>query len=122
MPNGDIHYVGAVQKADKESFFKANCEVGKYVCSVYTPWKSFANEITLVAYGVAEVQINNIMSKDVPPNFYKNLVKSKASLDKLEGKDYSSQGEPNIKYKFEHSGDGFGYFFFENYSQATTIE
>ena len=57
-----------------------------------------------------------------PSNFIEGILTSKALLNPLEGLNYfTSQGEPNISYKFEHCSDGFGYFLFDNQSRGTTL-
>ena len=49
------------------------------------------------------------------------MLVQKANLDKSSMKYYEKQGEPNIGYMFEHCNDGFGFFYFENNSNSTTL-
>jgi hypothetical protein len=44
-----------------------------------------------------------------------------ASSDKTGFNWYSQQNEPQIGYKFLHCKDGFGFFYFQNDSLATTL-
>lgn len=120
--NGQITYVGAMQKADKEAWLEANCIVGKYYCSVYTPWKSFVDEITISSYGPGELQFNPINESKIQKNYYHSIVASKSvSSNDSAWKNFSQQNEPKIKYKFEHGGDGFGFFNFINDSESTSM-
>lgn len=119
--DGKVVYVGAAQKADKESWFESTCVPGKYICSIYTPWISFVDEITLSSYGPEEVTFSALEEVDVPKNYYQKLVASKCVNDKTGWKDYASQGHHDIMYKFEHGSDGFGFFNFVNDSETTSL-
>ena len=114
--------MGAIQKADKESWFKASCIPGKYICSIYTPWKSFVNEITLASFGPEELRFTILPIARVPKDFYQKLVQNKAVQTDDNWKDFASQGQAKIRYKFEHSGNGFGFFTFENNSETTELK
>jgi hypothetical protein len=116
---GNLIYMGAIQRADKEAWFKASCPAGRYFCSVYTPWSSFVNEITLATYGPQLINLQSVSESSMPKDYYQNLVKDKALKDETGWKDYNAQSQPKIRYKFEHGGDGFGFFFFENNSEST---
>lgn len=117
-----IIYVGAVQKEDKEAWFEANCTPGTYYVSVYTPWISFVSEFTLGIYGPKEILISEVTNNSIPKDFYKKLVASKAEANDSDWKNFAVQGHTDIKYKFEHSNDGFGYFFFKNDSEDTDYQ
>ena len=120
--SGKLIYVGSIQKCDKESWFKATCQKGTYYCSIFTPWKSFVNEITWSSYGPAEVHLTALDEKNISVSMiYQEMITDKACKDLTGFKDYAAQSEPKIRYKFEHSNDGFGYFYFENNSENTTI-
>lgn len=119
---GKITYLGAIQKADKEAWFKTYCTPGIYYCSVYTPWKSFVNQITIATYGPQEVTMKPISEKDIPFKYYQKLVENKAQKSTSVWKDFAKQGYADVKYKFEHGNDGFGYFYFENNSTDTELK
>jgi len=114
MDGDQIIYVGATQKANKEAWFEATCTPGRYICSIYTPWISFVDEITLASYGPEEIQFNILKETLVPTHYYQKLVVSKANRSESDWKDFSAQGHARIRYKFEHGNDGFGFFCFEN--------
>lgn len=120
--DGRINYLGAIQKADKESWFKAYCTKGKYYCSVYTPWQSFVNQITIAAYGAASLDLKPVTQDAMPVNYYQKLVENKAQKSQAVWKDFGGQGHADIRYKFEHGNDGFGYFYFENKSPDTELK
>lgn len=117
-----ITYLGAMQKADKESWFKAYCTKGVYFISVYTPWKSFVNQITIASYGPETIHLKLLPNDQLPVNYYKKLVENKAQKSLSPWKDFDRLGYANIRYKFEHGNDGFGYFYFENKSLDTEFK
>jgi len=118
--NGKGKYVGAIQKADKEAWFKATCEPGEYYCIVYTPWKSFTNEITWSSYGPQEIELRKITERELKPDIFTGVIQDKATRDQTGFNNYAQHGEPDIRYKYENGNDGIGYFYIENNSKGST--
>jgi hypothetical protein len=78
------------------------------------------NQFTITTYGQGPVDFE--LSETAPPeDLLENLLTEKAKLNRSGMKYYHAQNQPQIGYKFEHCNDGFGYFYFENGSNDTTL-
>lgn len=67
--NGKSKYVGMCQKADKEMFFKANCQPGKYVAVVEAKWRRKVNQFVFSSYGPGNINIGEHKETKVPDTF-----------------------------------------------------
>jgi len=114
-------YVGSVSKADKEMWFKAQCQPGKYIAYVMTPWKRKVNEFSFSVYGLDETEIELVDKTAVPTTFLECVMIEKAKKDKGTLRNYAAQGEPDIFYKFENGSDSIGYFYFNNKSKQSQL-
>jgi hypothetical protein len=107
--------MGSVQKADKEAWFKSTLQPGSYYICMYTPWTSFVDLVTLASYGPEEITFTALEKHEEPANFYQKVVADKAANDDAcKWTPIAKEKYPNIRYKFSHSANGFGYLHFEN--------
>jgi hypothetical protein len=74
----------------------------------------------LSSYGPAEVDFMPHPA-NFPPNFIEDVLSSLAKRDQSDFTWYADQNEPEIGYKFQFCKDGFGFFYFENGSDETTL-
>jgi len=121
-PN-NFDYIGANIKADKENWIGQLMMPGKYYVIVKCPWRSFVNEFSFSVYGPDKTDILQISESELPPNFIQNVLISHAGEDsdtKLNS--FSQSGQPDIFYKTYDNRGGFGYIYFENKSQDTTLD
>lgn len=116
-----MKYVGSVSKADKEMWFKAECEPGSYIAYVMTPWKRNVNEFGFAVYGESQTSFELIDKNSIPNSFLECVMTEKARADRGSLKTYESKGHPDIAYKFESGGDSLGYFYFKNQSADTQL-
>lgn len=114
-------YIGSVSKADKEMWFKSQCEPGNYIAYVMTPWKRKVNEFSFSVYGLSHTSIDLVDKTAVPPTFLECIMMEKAKKDKSGLRSYAAQGEPEIYYKFENGSDSLGYFYFSNKSNQSQL-
>lgn len=78
------------------------------------------DQFTIASYGPELIDFD--LKPRLPPNnLLEKMLIQKACLDKGSMKYYEKQGEPKIGYMFEHCNDGFGFFYFENGSNSTTL-
>ena len=119
--SGNMKYLGSVAKADKEMWFKAPCQPGKYLAYIMTPWKRNVNEFSFSVYGPAATNVSLVPKPEVPSTLLECLMLEKAKKDESSLKNFSGQGEPNIFYKFESGSDSLGYFYFTNKSKDSQL-
>ena len=119
---GGFSFVGSVCKADNEMWFMADCQPGRYVAKVSTPWVGNERKFSLATYGPQATSIQEIPSGQAPQNLVESALCDKANQDSANFKNYSSQGHPGIFYKFEIASDSFGYFYFLNQSEKTKLD
>lgn len=75
--------------------------------------------MTLCLYGPGNSDIIELRSKQVPGDFFERVFMDKAKKNN-EMKTYNT--DKKIGYKVEHSDIGYGYFYFENYSEKFNTE
>jgi hypothetical protein len=64
--NGKGTFVGANQEAEHQTWFKGECVAGHtYYTQVFTPWKSFVNQVTFAVYGLQEVSVMKILREQM---------------------------------------------------------
>lgn len=119
--SGKMTYVGSVSKADKEMWFKAPCQAGRFLAYIMTPWKRNVNEFSLSVYGPGSTQINLLQKDQVPATLLECLMLEKAKKSSSDLKSFAPQGEPNVFYKFESGSDSLGYFYFQNKSNDSQL-
>lgn len=119
--SGKMTYLGSISKADKEMWFKAPCQPGKFLAYIMTPWKRNVNEFSFSVYGPGNTHINLLQKSQVPSTLLECLMLEKAKKTSDGMKSFSPQGEPNIFYKFETGSDSLGYFYFQNKSKDTQL-
>ena len=118
--NDNVEYIASKQSADKDSWFNAYCKVGTYYLILYTPWVSFVNEVTWSSYGPEDVALTCAHPSKLPHKLLQKAIISQ--INKLELKNFSKQGYSRIRYTYEKSDEGFGYFYFDNQSDATVAD
>jgi len=120
---GDGNFIGALQEAKREAWFKAECVIGKtYYVQMFTPWKSFVNQITFTIYGRQEIKPTRLAKKDTDLAHMTDVIREKAYSNPEEGfNTWEENGHPEMVYKFEDTELGFGYFYFENSSEDTQL-
>ncbi|HAO22905.1 MAG TPA: hypothetical protein DCQ37_22125, partial [Desulfobacteraceae bacterium] len=119
--NGSFKFIGSATKADKEMWFKANCEPGRYVAYVLTPWRRKVNEFSISVYGKSATNFNKIDLSNLPPTFFESLLMERTKKDKNTIRCFDAQGEPKIMYKLATEQDGFGCCYFSNESEETQL-
>jgi hypothetical protein len=121
--NGDGWFVGANQEADSECWFKGECLPGHtYYVQLFTPWKSFVNQLTFSVYGPQEISLTKITRNDMNQTHFTDVFQEIAEFKGDEGfQDFADKGHADIRYKFEDTDMGYGYFYFENMSKTTQL-
>ena len=75
--NGKGSFVGANQEAEPQTWFKGKCLPGHtYYAQLFTPWKSFVNQVTLTVYGPKEVSVMKIKKKQVVGTSFTDVFQS----------------------------------------------
>ena len=121
IENGQNKYVGMVQNAEKEMFFKACCTPGKYIAVVEAKWRRNVNQFVFSTYGTANVNLGNAVEASVPDSYMLDILIQKARAEPTKFLNFQEKGYANIFYRFEHSNDGFGYFYFLNQNPTATL-
>lgn len=121
LGHGKMKYIGSVSKSDKEMWFKANCEAGKYMAYVMTPWKRNVNEFSFSVYGPDATTIDLVRKEQVPPALLDCIMIEKAKKSSSGLRSFEQQGESEILYKFESGSDSLGYFYFTNKTKSTQL-
>lgn len=73
-------------------------------------------------YGPGKVEFEAKTTSILPDDFVLKTLLNLAQQDKSNLIWYNGQGEPKIGYKFLHCKDGFGFFYFENGSESTSLK
>lgn len=116
-------YIGSIQKGSRESWFRCDCTAGKYYCMITTPWKtSYVNQITWTSYGEHWIEGQKVENANDVEEHYKSILRFRAQSDLTKFMTCESVGEPNIRKRWDHSNDGFGYFYFENDTKDAIME
>lgn len=113
--------IGSCSRKDKEYWFKAPCKPGKYFASIFTPWESHSKTICFTTYGPGEVQARRLPKGGLRSEWISEAIGNDAITSTEGWRPYTSQGEKDIAYKFEHGGAGIGYFAFRNNSRGSTL-
>lgn len=120
---GDGWFVGGNQEASREAWFKAECLPGRtYYVQLFTPWKSIVNQVTFAVYGPQEISLTKIAKNDMNMTHFTDVFQDIAEFNEDEGfEDFKDRGHGDIRYKFEDTDLGYGYFYFENNSKDTQL-
>ena len=120
VPGSKPKFIGMVTKADKELWFKANCDSGNYVAWIHTPWVSFINQFTFSTYGPTKIDFRMTGPSRVPRDFLDIML-----LNERENGDgmtyYGSRGHPEIGYCCVRNICNLDYFYFRNDSKDTIL-
>lgn len=80
------------------------------------------NEFSLSTYGPSEVQFAPRLPSVLPANFLNETLINLAQKDKSTIQWMTKQNQPKIGSKFLKCDDGFGFYYFENGSEDTTLQ
>ena len=121
-PTGEFLHIDGIQKSEREVFVRCACSnPGEYMAYIRANWKTNIDKFSISAYGPDQVVLEH-----VSPRAYLNglslnsIYKDRARKWAKPYKDFSEYGEPKIKYFFDETKDGFGYFYFVNDSDDDT--
>lgn len=116
---GKVQYelVGDICKKGGDGYFEYDCLPGTYYASVFTPWESHSNIITLSTYGPAKVIIK--LEEDY---FIKNeWIEEAIAYNQVKNDQLTPYYKNEIYFKFEKSS-AIGYIAFQNISTDVVMD
>ena len=120
--NGELEYLIGKMKSDRDMWEEIVLESGDYFVYIEVDWSGESYPIVINAYGESKAMFVR-EEKETYPKF-KFLEEVYMSCAKKVGKknDYSTEGAP-LCYKYsDMCPEGYGYNYFENFSDDATIK
>lgn len=122
-----IKYIEGLSSSRLNTFIELeNLTPGKYILMTTTHWKTEIVQACLSCYSPEPVLLNKLhMTRDERFDLLSKLYISRASQTSNKSEDVLRivpHIDPNIGYKHQILEDGFGFFFFVNFSNTKTVK
>jgi hypothetical protein len=114
---GQMKYVEGFGEATRDPWLKTTLKAGSYFAIVYTNWNSANENLTFWAYGARNISIRKVEKKEnleKATEYMTSILIDKALASKDKWTAMSNPKLSQVRYKFEHTSDGYGYYIFDN--------
>ena len=107
---------------NSEQFIKADLTAGSYIVFIKPHWKSFVRILSFSVYGPGSTDIVESHTLSAPKIINKIFLNHANVHNHKKIYDLKSLNEPDITYGYFNNKEGFGYSFFYNQSEGSTLE
>ena len=124
LNDGNFMYIDGFSYSKRDIWAKMELDAGSYIAIIYTNWNSANTQYSFWTYGPKNAVIKGVYDESCKDKcldyLYNALIKD--ALSKTEGwTNMKSQAYSAIRYKFEYSSTGYGYYIFDNPVDSVTL-
>ena len=110
-------YIDGFAYTRRDIWAKIELEEGSYLAIIYTNWNSANTQYSFWAYGPQNVPIKSVTearNKDKCLDYLYDALLQDALTKNEDWKHMTNPGFTNIRYRFQYSSTGYGYYIFDN--------
>ena len=116
--DGDtFKYIDGFAYSRRDIWAKIELEEGSYLAIIYTNWNSANTQYSFWAYGPQNVPIKSVTdpsNRDKCLDYLYNALIKDALTKTDDWKHMGNPGFTDIRYRFQYSSTGYGYYIFDN--------